>query len=77
MDFKSTQTKVDGVLVTDKNGLILASNRFDRIDESIDADLSSEQGVENDCSGSITLLSDLASTLLQKDAIVCLEDEDK
>lgn len=36
-----------------------------------------EQGVDNDCSGSITLLSDLASTLLQKDATVCLENEEQ
>ncbi|CAF2414183.1 unnamed protein product [Rotaria sp. Silwood2] len=33
--------------------------------------------VDNDCSGAIALTSDLASTLLERPAIVCLENGDK
>lgn len=42
-------------------------------EESLDL----EQGVDQDCSGSIALLSDLASTLFERPAIVCLENEEK
>ncbi|CAF3049079.1 unnamed protein product [Rotaria socialis] len=34
------------------------------------------QNVKNDCSGAIALLADLASTLLERPAIVCLENGD-
>jgi len=59
-DFKASNTNINGVLVTDKNGLTIAS-----------------QGIKNDCSGSIALLSDLASTLFERPAIVCLENGDQ
>ncbi|CAF0771134.1 unnamed protein product [Rotaria sordida] len=58
-DFKSSHTNITGVVITDNNGLVLASHN-----------------VNNDCSGAIALLSDLASTLLERPAIVCLENGD-
>ncbi|UJR23340.1 hypothetical protein I4U23_026354 [Adineta vaga] len=59
-EFKSPNMNINGVLVTDKNGLILAS-----------------EDVKHDCSGPIALLSDMASTLFERPAVVCLENGDQ
>ncbi|CAF0898452.1 unnamed protein product [Adineta steineri] len=59
-DFKYANMNINGVLITDKNGLIIAN-----------------EDVKNDCSGNIALLSDLASTFLERQANVCLENGDQ
>ncbi|CAF1501208.1 unnamed protein product [Adineta ricciae] len=59
-EFKAPNMNINGVLVTDKNGLVLAN-----------------EDVKNDCSGPIALLSDMASTLFERPAIVCLENGDQ
>ena len=76
-EFKSPHTNINGVLVTDKQGLILASSGLlsrTRHRSIVRPSLCLDQNMKNDCSGPMASLSDLASTLFERSAIVCLEN---
>ena len=76
-DPAASQVNINGVLVTGKNGLILASMALLSNKGQLVLFSYSGQDVTHDCSGPITVLSDLASTLLDRSSIVCLENGDR